>query len=262
VSGTEAPILTEVRGHVLVITLNRPEARNAVNAEMALQLGAAVERLEADQDLRAAVLIGAGTAFCAGMDLKAFLAGEPLLPVDHPEWGFGGFATHFTSKPLVAAVRGFAFGGGFELALGCDLIVAADDSRFALPEVTRGLFAAGGAVPRVLQQLPPKIAMRLLLTGQPLPASEAASWGLVNEVVPADEVFETALALAEAIAANAPVAVQTTKKLAAALTSESVWSDDTQRQLREGIDTVFGSEDAAEGSASFAEKRNPVWRGR
>jgi crotonobetainyl-CoA hydratase len=262
VSDTEAPILTEVRGNVLVITLNRPAARNAVNSAMALQLGEAVERLNAEPELRAAVLTGAGAAFCAGMDLKAFAAGEPLLPVEHPDWGFGGFASHFSSKPIIAAVHGFAFGGGFELALGCDLIIAADDSRFALPEVTRGLFPAGGGVPRILQQLPSKIGMRMLLTGQPLSAIEAARWGLVDEVVPENEVLDTALALAHVIAANAPVAVQTTKRLAAALTTESTWTDQTRRQIADGITTVFGSEDAAEGAAAFAAKRDPVWIGR
>jgi crotonobetainyl-CoA hydratase len=262
VSAQDAPLLTEVRGHVLVITLNRPEARNAVNSAMAIELGRAIERLETDADLRAAVITGAGAAFCAGMDLKAFAGGEPLLPADHPEWGFGGFARHFTSKPLIAAVRGFAFGGGFELALGCDLIVAADDARFGLPEVTIGLFAAGGGVPRVLQQLPLKVGMRILLTGQPLSSVEAARWGLVNEVVPSEDVLDTALALAESIAANAPIAIQTTKRLAAAVTTESSWSDETQRQIAEAITTVFGSADAAEGAAAFAEKRPPVWHGR
>jgi crotonobetainyl-CoA hydratase len=262
VTAGDAPLLTEVRGHVLLITLNRPESRNAVNAALALELGAAIERLETDSELRAAVITGAGPAFCAGMDLKAFAAGEPLLPVDHPEWGFAGFANHFTSKPLIAAVRGFAFGGGFELALGCDLIVAADDARFGLPEVTIGLFAAGAGVPRVLQQLPVKIGTRLLLTGAPLSAVEAARWGLVNEVVPADDVLDTALALAETIASNAPIAVQATKRLSAALTAESAWTDESQRQISEAVATVFGSEDAAEGAAAFAEKRQPVWRGR
>jgi crotonobetainyl-CoA hydratase len=215
-----------------------------------------------EDNLRAAVITGAGAAFCAGMDLKAFAAGESLLPVDHPDWGFGGFSSHFTSKPVIAAVRGFAVGGGFELALGCDLIIAADDARFALPEVTIGLFAAGGGVPRIVQQLPPKIGMRMLLTGQPLSSIEAARWGLVNEVVPADDVLDTALALAEVIASAAPIAVQATKRLAAALTAESAWSDVARSQIAETITRVFGSEDAAEGAAAFAEKRAPVWRGR
>jgi crotonobetainyl-CoA hydratase len=262
VSETDAPVLTEARGSVLVITLNRPAVRNAVNSELALRLGETVERLNADPELRAAVLTGAGAAFCAGMDLKAFAAGEPLVPIEHPDWGFGGFASHFSAKPIVAAVHGFAFGGGFELALACDLIVASDDARFALPEVTRGLFAAGAGVPRILQQLPSKVGMRMLLTGQPLSAVEAARWGLVNEVVPASDVLDTALALAATIAANAPVAVQTTKRLATALATESSWTDEAGRQIADAVTTVFGSDDAAEGAAAFAEKRDPVWRGR
>ena len=173
-TATGKPLLTEVCGHVLVITLNRPESRNAINGAMALELGAAIERLNADADLRAAVVTGAGQAFCAGMDLKAFAAGEPLLPPGHPDWGFGGFASHYATKPMVAAVHGFAFGGGFELALACDLIVAAEDARFALPEVARGLLPAGGGVPRILQQLPQKIGMRMLLTGEPVSAAEAS----------------------------------------------------------------------------------------
>jgi crotonobetainyl-CoA hydratase len=262
VSSTDTPVLTEVRGHILLITLNRPEARNAINGTMAVELGAAIDKLNADIELRAAVITGAGSAFCAGMDLKGFAAGEPLLPVGHEEWGFGGFASHFATKPIVAAVHGFAFGGGFEIALACDLIVAADDARFAFPEVTRGLFAAGGGVPRILQQVPQKVGMRMLLTGQPLPASEAARWGLVNELVPAANVLATALELAQAIAANAPVGVQTTKRLAAALTTESTWSDVTRAELRRAVTTVFESEDAKEGATAFAEKRDPVWRGR
>jgi crotonobetainyl-CoA hydratase len=262
VSGEEAPVLTEVRGHILVITLNRPESRNALNSAAAILLGEAIERLEADTELRVAVLTGAGAAFCAGMDLKAFAAGEPVVPADHPEWGFGGFTAHFTSKPIIAAVRGFAFGGGFELALGCDLVVAADDARFALPEVTRGLFAAGGGVPRILQQVPPKVGMRLLLTGQPMSAGDAHRWGLVNELVPADQVLDAALALAETIAVNAPVSIQATKRLAAEITTESSWSDESRHRIDETIATVFASEDAAEGAAAFAEKRPPVWRGR
>jgi crotonobetainyl-CoA hydratase len=262
VSGDESPVLTEVRGHVLIITLNRPDSRNALNAAAALMLGEAIETLEADNDLRVGVLTGAGAAFCAGMDLKAFAAGEPVVPADHPEWGFGGFTGHFTSKPVIAAVRGFAFGGGFELALGCDLVVAADDARFALPEVTRGLFAAGAGVPRILQQVPPKVGMRMLLTGQPMSASDAHRWGLVNELVPAEAVLDTALQLAETIAANAPVSIRTTKRLAAALTTESAWTDGAKRQIEEAIAIVFASEDAAEGAAAFAEKRPPVWKGR
>lgn len=255
-------VRVERDGHLLVITLNRPDARNAVNAEVTAALGAAVELLAADDDLRVGILTGAGTAFCAGQDLKAFAAGEPVLPVDHPEWGFGGFTGHAIDKPLIAAVNGVAFGGGLELALACDIVLAADHIALGLPEVKRGLFAAGGGVPRLAQQLPPKVAARLVFTGDPFTAEQAAQWGLVDEVVPADAVLEHALDLAARIAANAPLGVQASKRALTALGQQSSWTPDADRLIRAEFDAVFGSADAAEGSRAFVEKREPRWAGR
>ena len=261
-AATDDVVLVERRGSVLLITLNRPGARNAINAEVARRLGAAVEELSSDPELRVAVLRGAGPAFCAGQDLKALTAGESLLPAEHPEWGFAGFVRHFTPKPIIAAIHGFAFGGGLELALACDLIVAASGTRLALPEVTRGLFAAGGGVPRIAQQLPMKVAMQLALTGAPMTAEAAERWGLVNAVVPEDELETAALALAESIAANAPLSIQVTKRLISDQVQNSTWEQRTWDPIQEGLETIFSSEDADEGARAFVEKRPPVWRGR
>jgi crotonobetainyl-CoA hydratase len=255
-------VRVERRGHILVITLNRPEARNAVNYELSRALGETLDELTADDGLRAAVLTGAGKAFCAGQDLKALASGEKLLLEDHPEWGFGGFVRHYTSKPVIAAVHGFAVGGGLELALACDLIVASDDARLGLPEVTRGLFAAGGGVPRIAQHIPLKIAMRMLLTGQPLSATDAARWGLVNEVVPEADVLETALTLANTIAGNGPLGVQASKRLLYDTVYSSAWDEDTWPEIEKQTEQVFSSEDAMEGATAFIEKRSPVWRNR
>ncbi|MCU1481308.1 MAG: enoyl-CoA hydratase [Subtercola sp.] len=259
---SDGVVRTEQIGSILLITLNRPEARNAMTTEAATALSGALELLTTRDDLRVGVLTGAGKAFCAGQDLKAFSAGEPIIPVDHPEWGFGGFVGNFTPKPVIAAVHGFALGGGFELALACDLIVAAEGSKFGLPEVTRGLFAAGGGVPRVAQQLPLKVAMRMLLTGQPMSAEQAERWGLVNEVVPEGILLATALEIAQQISENAPLSIQTTKKLVYSALNESLWERESWVPVYEGIDLVFSSADAAEGAQAFVEKRKPVWTGR
>lgn len=256
----QSPLLTERVGHVLVLTLNRPQARNAMNLELAGLLGQAVEELTDTPELRAAVLTGAGTAFCAGQDLKALVAGEALFPSEHPEWGFGAFVGHFTPKPIVAAIHGFAFGGGLELALACDLIVAAEGTALGLPEVTRGLFAAGGGVGRISQQLPEKIANRLLLTGEPITAEEALRWGLVNEVVPEAQVLQTAIDLATRIAENSPASIRVTKRLTAALAHTSTWTDEYWMPVYDEVPAMFASPDGIEGATAFAQKRPPVWR--
>lgn len=257
-------VLTERHDHVLLITLNRPEARNAVNGDLTLGLGTALAQADADPEIRAVVLTGAGDrSFCAGADLKALAAGEPLNPPGSEAWGFAGMIQHPVSVPVIAAVNGTALGGGTELVLAADLAVAATTAVFGLPEVARGLMAAAGGVVRLPEQLPRKVAMRAILTGEPLTAQEALRWGLVNEVVEPAALLETALALGARIAANAPVAVQASKRVAQGIVDGAIpreaaaWAANDAEVVR-----VFGSEDAIEGPVAFAEKRPPVWKGR
>jgi crotonobetainyl-CoA hydratase len=258
---SDKPLLVEQKGHVLLITLNRPHARNAINGELAAAMGEALEHLSRNPDLRVGVITGTGKAFCAGQDLKAFAAGEPIIPKEHPEWGFGGFAQHQVDKPVIAAVNGYAVGGGMELALYCDLILASEEAFFGLPEVTRGLFAAAGGLQRSAQQLPEKIAMRLALTGQPLTAQEAARWGLVNEVVPADQLLPRALKLAKVVAANAPLSIATSKRIIQHTAQQGTLETAPWKLNDDEMQMIFNSEDAREGALAFSEKREPVWKG-
>jgi crotonobetainyl-CoA hydratase len=257
-------VLVERRGQIMLITLNRPEARNAVDAAVCELVGNAVEEAEHDIDIRAIVLTGAGElSFCAGADLKAIARGEAPLPKGMEHWSFAGFVNHFTAKPTIAAVNGSAMGGGTELALACDLVVAAETATFGLPEVKRGLVAAAGGAFRLAEQLPRKIAMRVLLTGEPLTAAEAARWGLVNEVVAGGALLDTALELAGTIAANAPLAVQASKRIAYGAHDGRLPHEDARWALTaQQSAAVFTSADAQEGPRAFAEKRRPVWTGR
>ncbi|HEY9304042.1 MAG TPA: enoyl-CoA hydratase-related protein, partial [Mycobacterium sp.] len=207
--------LTERRGNVLVITINRPDARNAVNGAVSTGVGDALDQAQNDDEVRAVVITGAGDkSFCAGADLKAISRRENIYHPDHGEWGFAGYVHHFIDKPTIAAVNGTALGGGTELALASDLVVACESATFGLPEVKVGLFAAAGGVFRIVHQLPRKVALEMILTGEPISAAEAAKWGLINEVVPDGTVLEAALALAERVTVNAPLSVQASKRIA------------------------------------------------
>ncbi|QYY33207.1 crotonase/enoyl-CoA hydratase family protein [Cupriavidus pinatubonensis] len=247
----------ETRGNILLITMNRPEARNAMDFETATALAAALAQLESRDDLSVAILTGAGGTFCSGMDLKGFLAGKrPSLPGR----GFGGLTEAQPRKVLIAAVEGYALAGGFEMALACDLIVASKAAKFGLPEVKRGLVAAAGGLMRLPSRIPYHIAMEYALTGNMLGAEQAHTYGLVNRLTEPGQALEAAIALAEEVGANGPMAVAVSKQIV----SESAdWSAaemfERQRPL---VAPVFTSSDAREGAAAFAEKRKPVWTGK
>jgi enoyl-CoA hydratase len=254
---TEPAVLTEQRDGVLLVTLNRPEQRNAVNLAVAEGIAAALEQLDAGDELRVGILTGAGKGFCAGMDLKAFVAGERPHVGDR---GFAGIVQRPPAKPLIAAVEGFAVAGGFEIALACDLIVAARGARLGVPEVKRGLVAAGGALLRLPRRIPYHLAMELALTGEPIDAERAAAAGLVNRLTEPGAAVATAFELAAQIAANAPLALAASKRI---LVEAPGWPEaELWTRQREIADVAIGSEDAREGSRAFAEKRTPVWRGR
>jgi enoyl-CoA hydratase len=246
-------VRVEADGDVLVVTIDRPEARNAVNLAVAQGIAAALDRLDGDEALRVGVLTGAGGTFCAGMDLKAFVAGER----PHVEGrGFAGIVQGPPRRPLIAAVEGWALAGGFEVALSCDLIVAAGDARFGIPEVKRGLVAAGGALIRLPRRIPYHVAMELALTGDPIGAERAYELGIVARLAAPGAALADARALAAVIAANGPLAVDATKQV---LTADEAGAWERQAEI---VGPLFASDDAREGSVAFAEKRPPVWRGR
>ena len=253
----EPAVLSERRDRVLLITINRPEQRNAVNAAVAAGIAAALDDLDGDAGLSVGVLTGAGKGFSAGMDLKAFVAGERPYASDR---GFAGIVERPAEKPLIAAVEGFAVAGGLEVALACDVIVASRGTRLGIPEVKRSLVAAGGALLRLPRTLPRNIAMELALTGAPIDAQRALERGLVNRLTEPGGALDAALELAAAIAANGPLALAATKRV---MSESAAWPEDEffARQ-REIVDPVMGSEDAREGATAFAEKRAPVWKGR
>jgi enoyl-CoA hydratase len=255
---TEQPaVLTERRDNVLVITLNRPEARNAVNLPLAEGIAAGLDELDGDDGLSVGVLTGAGGFFCAGMDLKAFVAGQRPWVEGR---GFAGIVQRPARKPLIAAVEGFAVAGGFEIALACDLIVAAAGAKFGIPEVKRSLVAAGGALLRLPQRMPYGLAMELALTGDTITAERAAELGVVNRVAEQGGALDAALELAAAISKNGPLALAATKEV---LVEQRDW-DQEEFWTKQGEITgpVYASEDAREGATAFAEKRDPVWKGR
>jgi enoyl-CoA hydratase len=247
------PVLLERRDRVLLVVLHRPEARNAVDAAVARGIAAAMDELDGDDGLAAGVLTGAGGGFCAGMDLKAFVAGEAPWIEGR---GFAGLVERPPRKPLIAAIEGFAVAGGLELALACDLIVAARGARLGIPEVKRSLVAAGGALLRLPQRIGHGAAMELALTGDPVDAERGHAIGLVDRLAEPGAAVDEALALAARIAANGPLAVAATKAVLRGDDS-AFWA--RQREL---AGPVFASEDAREGALAFAERRDPVWRGR
>lgn len=250
-------VLVEARDGVQVITINRPEARNAINGAVARGISAAIDELEASDELRVAVLTGAGGTFCAGMDLKGFLTGD--VPIVEGR-GFGGLTEGPPRKPLIAAVEGYAVAGGFELTLACDLVVAAKDASFGVPEVKRGLVAAAGAALLLPQRIPQAIALEMLMTGASIDAARAAQLGLVNRVTAKGGALDGALELAHQVAANGPLAVAVSKQIARSArdwSTEEGWARQAELTMQ-----VFASQDAQEGATAFAEKRPPVWTGR
>jgi crotonobetainyl-CoA hydratase len=254
-------VVLERRGSILLMTLNRPHARNAVNAALSTALGAALEQLAVDPELRVGVITGAGAAFSAGADLKELAQNRPVHALEHPEWGFGGIVQHYIDKPLIAAVNGFALGGGTEIALTCDLVVADETASFGLPEVRQGLLAAAGGVFRLPRQIPWRVAMELILTGEAISADRAAALGLVNRVTKPGQCVAGALALAELIAGNAPLSVQASKRLVhASKDYGSDWDDELWALNRAEMLKLWRTADAREGSTAFAERRSPVWR--
>lgn len=253
---TEQAVLTERRDRVLIVTINRPEVRNAVNEAVATGIAAALDLLDSDDSLSVGIITGAGQGFCAGMDLKAFVAGERPSAGDR---GFAGITRRAADKPLIAAIEGFAVAGGLEIALACDLIVAARGAKLAIPEVKRSLVAAGGALLRLPRALPRVVATEMALTGDPIGAERAYKLGLVNHLTDAGQALTAATELAVSIAANGPLALIATKRI---LQASADWPDaeffDRQAQIS---DPVFSSGDAREGARAFTEKRTPVWRG-
>ncbi len=249
-------VLVEQRDRILLITINRPAARNAIDAAVTKGVAAALDDLDGRGELSIGILTGAGGTFCAGMDLKAFLRGENVVL---PGRGLAGLTEAPPEKPLIAAVEGYALAGGCELVLACDLVVAAENAKFGIPEVKRGLVAAGGGLIRLPRRIPPQVAMEYALTGDFFSAADGHRHGLVNRVTEPGGALAGALELAERITANAPLAIAATKEI---ITGSADWtSDDMWRRQEDLVRPVLTSADAREGASAFAEKRAPVWRG-
>jgi crotonobetainyl-CoA hydratase len=252
-----AVVEMERREHIAVVTLNRPEARNAISPEVSQKMASLLDEIESDTALRAVVLTGRGEVFSAGADLKVVAQGR-ANDIARGKGGFAGVVTRDFPKPIIAAVNGPALAGGFEIVLSCDLVVAADTARFGIPEVKRGLMAAAGGLIRLPKRVPLAIALELAMTGDPIDATRALQLGLVNAVVPADRVVPEAIALAERIGENSPIAVRNSRQLvreAAELSEEQGWVRTLELMM-----PVFESGDSIEGATAFAEKRPPVWR--
>ncbi|HEV2451815.1 MAG TPA: crotonase/enoyl-CoA hydratase family protein [Streptosporangiaceae bacterium] len=249
-------VLIETGGEIAVITINRPEARNAVNGAVSAGIAAALDDLDARKDIRVIILTGAGGTFSAGMDLKGFLSGDNPLAGGR---GFAGITERPPAKPVIAAVEGYALAGGFEMVLACDLVVASEEAKFGLPEVTRGLAAGAGGLLRLHRRIPYHRAMQIVLTGERVPASELHAAGLINRLVPAGQALDAARELAGRVAACAPLGVVASKRV---IVESAGWpSSEAFARQSEILGSVFGSADAMEGAVAFAEKRPPVWRG-
>jgi len=249
-------VLTGVDGAIAVITINRPEVRNAVNGEVARGIAAAVDEFDADREVRVMILTGAGGTFSAGMDLKGFLAGDAPVVAGR---GFAGLAERPPVKPVIAAVEGYALAGGFEIALSCDLIVASETARFGLPEVRRGLVAGAGGLLRLPRRVPYHLAMEIALTGEHFTADHLHQAGLVSRLTEAGQAVAGARELAAQVAQGAPLALAATKRV---IVESADWpGDEAFARQGEVIGPVFSSADAIEGAAAFAQKRAPVWRG-
>ncbi|HWD54561.1 MAG TPA: crotonase/enoyl-CoA hydratase family protein [Acidimicrobiales bacterium] len=253
-------VLRERRGNVEILTINRPEARNAINGAVSKAMSSIMDELAQDADCWVVVVTGSGEkAFSAGMDLKAFSSGEGG-DIIGAKGGFAGLTQRDFPKPIIAAVNGSALAGGFEIMLSCDLVVAADHATFGIPEAKRGLVAGAGGLIRMPKRLPMAIALELAMTGDPIDAERAYALGLVNKVVPSAQLLDEAIALAERIAANAPLAVRYSKdvmKRAAEVPESEGWKINA-----EAVGVVFSSADAMEGPIAFAEKRPPNWQGK
>lgn len=250
-------VLRERRGHVEIVTINRPDARNAINRATAVALGEALDDCETDDDVWVVVLTAAGDkAFSAGMDLKAFAAGE--FPIT--DKGFGGVTQRDFPKPLIAAANGSALAGGFEIMISCDMVIAADHAKFGIPEASRGLVAGAGGLIRLPKLVPLAVAYEMALTADPIDAQRAYELGLVNHVVPGDQVLDTAIALAERIAKNAPLAVRTSKDVMKK--SREMSEKDSWVLNGEAFGMIGRSADALEGATAFAQKREPNWQGK
>jgi enoyl-CoA hydratase len=253
---SEDAIRTEVSDGVAIITIDRPQARNAVNGEVARGIAAAIEDFDARADVSVLVLTGAGGTFSAGMDLKGFLTGDSPIA---PGRGFGGIAERPPNKPVIAAVEGYALAGGFELVLACDLVVASEEAKFGLPEVRRGLVAGAGGLLRLPSRIPYHIAMEIALTGEHFPADRLAEAGLVNKLVPAGQALPAAVELARKVALGAPLALAASKRV---IVESADWAaNEAFAKQGEIIAPIFRSKDAMEGAAAFAQKRPPAWRG-
>jgi len=259
---SEPAAIVESHDDVLLITLNRPAVLNAINSDLSGIVGSAIERLANDPELRTGIITGSGRAFCAGMDLKAYSAGEDVRAPNNPQWGSGGVSRHPIDKPLIAAVNGIALGGGMEIALACDLIIASSEAVFGLPEVKRGLVATG-AVFRLPRLIPRRQAMEMILTGDPIDANRALELGLVNRVVPSAQLLDAAFELAQRISANSPLGVQGSKQLVRqSFCEESDRSEEIWERHDRLLSVIGSSGDAREGAKAFAEGRPPVWKGR